>query len=292
MPLTGTDWGGSRLAKWTCKRAYYNTYVRGGTGLVQIDNRAPLEFGNAVHEAFYWFYTKLVKEPDAIHNNLEGAIVDTCKIAVDHIEALSFQDPELSLLRSEVMVALDLYMKNYEGEILGTKPGMTPLEAEVPIDVMVGPYKHTGRIDLVGEYQGFKCLPDHKTTSKDWGRFFKGIRLNTSQRGYAFAWYQKTGERLHILINGIRRRKTKDFDVEFMRFMYEVTDKDFKEFEAYVIDTRQDIDKRDPQDIMQWPQNPDACVRDYVCEYFDSCLHEELLERFKLREVAPEATTL
>lgn len=276
--LTGTEWGGSRISKYlTCRRKYWLTYHAGHDriGLIKVGQAPAREFGSAFHEFAYWFYTQLATNPDAVRSNLEATVVDGCKVAVDYLETIGFTDDVLALLSNEIITAIDLYIKNYEGEILGTAKGLIPLKAEVPFEVKIGNYIHTGRIDLVGDYSGYRVIPDHKTTGKDWNRFFQGFKLDLSQRGYAYGYYQLTGERAHVLINGVRRRKTKDFDVEFMRDLIKVTDRDFKEFEAIVTTARSEIDAKDPSDSTQWIQNSAACVSDYVCEFHELCKYPE-----------------
>lgn len=285
MTTGGTEWGPTRYTvAQDCMRKYYLSYVKDGTGLVSISSAPAMEFGNACHNAWEWFYTQLANNKDQVLANFDSYIVQSIKVAVDYAET-HYPEPLREVMIDETISGLDQYFQHYEDEILGRKEGMVPISAETPIQCNIGSDVLTGRVDLVSRYMGSLCLTNHKTTGQDWTRFFKRFRLSLSERAYVYTYEKTFGERPAILINAMRRRKTKDFQVEFQRDLIFMSDQDMRAVEIIISTVGRETAMRDPNIMEEWEQNGDACVRDYECGFRKMCVHPEAESLyFKQRE--------
>ena len=291
MTTGGTEWGPTRYTvAQDCMRKYYLSYMKDGTGLVSISSAPALEFGNACHAAWEWFYTQLANNKDQVLTNFDSYVAQSIKVAVDYGEE-HYQDSiptgKKELMIDETISGLDQYFQHYEDEIFGRKDGMVPISAETPIQCNIGSDVLTGRVDLVCRYLGSLCLANHKTTGQDWTRFFKRFRLSLSERAYVYTYEKTYRERPAILINAMRRRKTKDFQVEFQRDLIFMSDQDMRAVETIISTVGRETAMRDPNNMEEWEQNGDACVRDYECAFRKVCVHPESESLyFKQREVA------
>lgn len=275
MTTGGTTWGPTRyVTAQECKRKYYLSYVKDGEGLVSISSAPAMEYGNACHASWEWFYTQLANQREAVLQHFDDFVATAIKVAVDWGE-VHYPLALKEVMLDETISGLDQYFQHYEDEIFGRKDGMVPISAETPIQCNIGSDLLTGRVDLVSRYMGSLCLTNHKTTSKDWTRFFKGFRLSLSERAYVYTYEKTYGERPAILINAMRRRKTKNFEVEFQRDVFHMTDEDMDSVERIISNVGRDVANRDPDIMAEWEQNGAACVREYECEFRKVCVHPE-----------------
>lgn len=275
MTTGGTLWGPSRYTvAQECKRKYWLSYVKLGTGLVSISSAPAMEFGNACHIAWEWFYTELAQTPAHVLDDFQGHVSMAIKLAVDYGE-VNYPEAVREVMIDETISGLDQYFQHYEDEIFGRKEGMVPISAETPIQCNIGSDVLTGRVDLVCKYMGSLCLANHKTTGKDWAKFFKGFRLSLSERAYVYTYEKTFGERPAILINAMRRRKTKDFQVEFQRDIIFMSDEDMRAVEMIISNVGREVAMRDPDNMEEWEQNGSACIRDYECGFRKMCVHPE-----------------
>lgn len=241
---------------------------------MSVSSAPAMEFGNACHIAWEWFYTELAQQKDHVLADFDGHVAMAIKLAVDYSEN-HYPEPLKEVMIDETISGLDQYFQHYEDEIFGRKEGMVPISAETPIQCSIGSDILTGRVDLVARYMGSLCLTNHKTTSQDWTRFFKRFRLSLSERAYVYTYEKTYGERPAILINAMRRRKTKDFQVEFQRDLIFMSDQDMRAVEIIISSIGHETTIRNPDNMEEWEQNGDACVRDYECEMRKICVHPE-----------------
>ena len=285
MTTGGTEWGPSRYTTaQECMRKYYLSYVKGGTGLVTISMAPAAEFGNACHAGWEWFYTQLAKNKEHVLANFDSYVTQAVKVAVDYGE-LNYPEIQKEVMIDETISGMDQYFQRYEDEIFGRKDGLVPISAETPIQCSIGSDVLTGRVDLVSRYMGVLCLTNHKTTSKDWARFFKSFRLSLSERAYVYTFEKTYGERPAILINAMRRRKTKDFQVEFQRDIVMMSNEDMEAVEYIIQNVGRQVAMKDPNNMKEWEQNGAACIREYECTFRKVCVYPETESMyFKQRE--------
>lgn len=268
MELKGTDWGGSRLKAFQrCKRLYYLKYLK---GVERVEVSEPLSWGHAIHAGLFHFYQNL--EEARKRSQIEQLIAESIHAAVNLDQR---PDPERELFTDSVISCLDQYFTHYQREIYDPSHGMQPVAAEVPISLQVGSFTHTGRLDLLATFAGHLCIPDHKTTSMDWARFFRRWKLDLSLRGYVLAYYKHTGKLLSVLINGIRRRNDKAMTCEFQRDLIHFSEREMEETEYEIADIRRDIASRDPSRAIEWPKTGESCQGLFECEMRSYCLHPE-----------------
>ena len=258
--LTGTPKGASRLSTFqVCHQKYKWNYV---DNLIRVGGSPGASFGSAVHEGLYVFYSSPKDEPR------QESELKAIQRAVEFIEATELDQQAKELLRNEVIAGLDQYFLKYNPETL------IPIAVEQTFKLDIRGFELTGRLDFIGRWllEGKEILvvPDHKTTSMDWARFFKQWTFDLAQRGYAYAAHKILGEPVHVLINAIRRRKTKAFEVEFDRQPVFFDDKMMNSFEDEVESIYLDIQDR-LEGRRAWDKNGKACVGMYTCEYFDLC---------------------
>ena len=290
MTTGGTQWGPTRYTTaQECKRKYWLSYISGGEGLVSISSAPAMEFGNACHAAWEWFYTQLANDKDKTLLEFDDHVATAIKVAVDWGE-VHYPEPLREVMIDETISGLDQYFQHYEDEIFGRKEGMVPISAETPIQCNIGSDVLTGRVDLVCRFMGSLCLANHKTTSKDWTRFFKGFRLSLSERAYVYTYEKTYGERPAILINAMRRRKTKAFEVEFQRDIFHMSDQDMRDVEIIISNVGREVAMRDPNNMHEWEQSGSACIGTYECDFRKVCVHPEL-ESMYFRQKGVETET-
>lgn len=279
--LTGTAKGASRLATFqTCHQKYKWNYV---DNLVRIGGSPAASFGSAIHEGLFLFYTAPKEQP---REEKELAAISR---AVEYVLTRKFDEQATELMKNEVIAAMDQYFQKYNPETL------IPFACEQAFKLDIKGFTLTGRLDFIGKWllegKEYLVVPDHKTTSMDWERFFKQWTFDLAQRGYAYAARKILGEPVHVLINAIRRRKTKAFEVEFDRQLVFFDEDMMNSFEAEVESIYLDIqDRKEGRRV--WDKNGKACVGMYTCEYFDLCRFpsQSMVDTmFKKREEAPSA---
>jgi hypothetical protein len=282
--LSGTGWGGSKLKAFQkCKRYYWLTQIKDGTGIEKTTIGEPLSFGNAIHQGLFRFYHGLVEARR--DNMIEALIAESIHAAVALAGDNTPTDTDKELFSDQVISCLDQYFEHYKEEIYSPNKGMQPVIPEVPISIELGGFNHTGRLDLLANYGGHLCIPDHKTTGMDWARFFKRWKFDLSLRGYVLAHYKHTGQILSVLINGIRRKGDKAMTCEFQRDLIHYDEQEMQETEAEIIDIRQDIARRNPANLLEWPKTGDACQQMFECDMRGHCLHPDVDSvRYKNKE--------
>lgn len=257
--MIGTRSGASKLATFqVCHQKYKWAFV---DNLVKISGSPSASFGSAIHEGLYTFYT----EKDQPRHESELKAIAR---AVEFVEATTFDSVAKELLRDEVVAALDQYFQKYNPETL------LPIACEQSFKLDIRGFEYTGRLDFVGRWilegKEYLVVPDHKTTGMDWERFFKQWQFDLALRGYAYAARKILGEPVHVLINAIRRRKTKTFEVEFDRQLLFFDDDMMDSFEDEVQSIYLDIQDR-IEGRRAWDKNGKACVGMFTCDYYDLC---------------------
>ena len=262
-PITGTQWGGSRLSEFdVCQQKYKWHYV---DGLVPRAEGEAASFGSAFHEALRGFYSDKTDRP------YEERCLDAIHVGVNYCLKAP-ETPERALLVDEVMAGLDQYFIHYRADTMKVS------HVEQSYSMMIRGFPSTGRMDLIAEItladgKLFRCVPDHKTTGLDWGRFWKKWRFDLSLKGYVYAARKYFNDsHIQMYINAIRRRKTKNFELEFQRDIIFYDDNDMKDFEDSVESLHLDIiDRMEGKRV--WRKNGKACVGllDGECKYRRLC---------------------
>lgn len=273
--VKGSDWGGSRInTAQTCKRKYYNRYVRPtpeGVGLIQIEDKGAASKGSVIHAGLQHYYNAIIAAPDG--NRAESA-VDAIHHAIQVLNTeFSFQPEIAGLLRDEIIAALDQYFQHYAVEDL------IPIATEVPVAIEIpgidgNMHTHTGIIDLVAEHLGGLFIVDHKTTSMGWDMLFKKYTFSLSFKGYCKAARPIYGKEIGALVNGIRFKKNKALEVELMREPIMYSPQELDEFEPTVLSVLREIQSCEIDGF--WPKSDAQCVQVWgTCEYFPLCKFDD-----------------
>lgn len=229
-----SDWGGSKLTTFqTCNRKFELSYLAEGTGLTSVEDSYNLSRGTLLHLAFEYFYKSATLNPPA---PLEDRVLMATKLAVDEIDTLVMNPDMKALMKNELIACIDQYFEKY-----GADPDLEPLEVEVPFQVRIGDDVHTGTRDLYARWHGLECVVDHKSTSLDWDRFFKQFKDDLSLKGYVWEKRQTSGIKCDLLINGIRFKRTKNFECEFQRELISFSDLQMEEFPRIVTHIKKQI---------------------------------------------------
>jgi hypothetical protein len=272
--ITGSDWGGSRLATaQTCKQKYYDQYLRPhptapGLGLIPIESKLAPTKGTLVHLGLQNYYESKIKTPEMAGDERALAAMH---FAINAIKDFNIDKNMVPLLKDELISTFDQYFSKYELEDL------IPIACEVPVQIRIGDFVHTGLIDMLARWEDTLCVVDHKTTSMSMDFLFKKLRLNLSMKGYAHAARSMEiagGEPVMALINGIQFKKNKAMECEFARELIMYTDDEMDEFEATVSAIRNEIELCEKNNF--WPKSGEQCVQIWgECDYRKLCMYDD-----------------
>lgn len=257
-----SDWGGSKLTTFqTCHQKFNLSYCYEGVGLTGIDDSYNMSRGTLVHAVLENFYNYKGDQP----LSLEERVVAALHPVVEEIQKLHMTNEMKDLLKNEVIACIDQYFEKY-----GFDPELEILEVEQPFQIAIGDDIHTGTRDLFARWNGIPVVVDHKTTSLDWDRFFKQFKDDLSLKGYVYE-KRKNGEpRCDLLINGIRFRRTKNFECEFQRELINFSDAQMEEFAKIVTHTKKEIALCQQEGF--WPKSGKQCVTVMgECEFRKYC---------------------
>lgn len=233
-----------------CPRRYFWQYV---LNLVpKFDNRAPLNFGQAIHEALKTWYTT---------GDADQSIGDFHNIWEDRVE-----DTKRTHVTGEKL--LKGYFERYPKE--NFKP-ISPPEQGFKIDM--GGFYYVGRFDYVIEYNGMPLVMDHKTSSKMGQSYYYQFRPNIQISGYCFAadivYKVKTlGAMINVLYLTTRTR-------DYFRDIIPREEWEKREFVSVISKIADEISSLPRDDYRAWEPYWSNCTRWGVCGYRDLCLCED-----------------
>jgi hypothetical protein len=272
--ITGSDWGGSRLATaQTCKQKYFNQYLRQhptalGQGLIPIEAKIAPTKGSLVHLGLQHYYESKIKSPDM---SLDQRAFSAMHFAVNAIAQFNIDKNAIPLLKDELISTFDQYFSKYAAEDL------VPIACEVPMQIHIGDFVHTGIIDMLARWQDTLCVVDHKTTSMSMDFLFKKFRFSLSMKGYAHKARSMPiakGEPVMALINGIQFKKNKAMECEFARELIMYTNDEMDEFEKTVTAVREEIALCEKNNF--WPKSGEQCVQIWgECDYRKLCMYDD-----------------
>lgn len=271
--IKGSDWGGSKLGTaQTCKRKYYNRFIQphpdGGTGIIQLDEKLAPSKGTLLHTFWQTYYNSIIKDPSG---NREDYAVAAIKVMIDQLDKEFHFAPEVTaLLKQELVAAADQYFQKYVTD------DIIPIATEVPVEIKYQGHDgteltHTGIIDLIARWHsGALFIVDHKTTSMSFDMVFRKYTFSLSFKGYIRALEPLYGQPVGVLVNALRFKKNKSFEVELDREPIMYNEAEMSEFEPTVRSIRREIALCENEGF--WPKASDQCVQVWgECEYMKLC---------------------
>jgi hypothetical protein len=207
---------------------------------------------------------------------------DMLTAAIELIEKDCYNFVNLGLSRTymteEITELIGAYVSQYGSErdlIPIQVDGKDAVEIEVDCRLPHGSLITT-RIDLITMYDGVPAVPEHKTTSKDFSRFFVEFDMEAKCTGYIYACRVKLGlDVRNVLINAVRKpnKKAKERVYQLGRHMTQRSD---RELERWAASAEQALDLMDAVAVgLATPvQNTAQCINKFTgekCDYLPLC---------------------
>lgn len=244
-----------------CPRQFYWNYCR---HLVPIKRRPALDFGKAIHEALYTWYSRDKEEDpkdvqeyaiDIFHAHWTDLVDDT----------LRTHEKGENLLRG--------YFKEYDREPFTF---ITPPETSFKIKFF--DYYLIGRFDGVIDWSGMVMPLDHKTASRMGKYYFNRYRPDLQMTKYCWvtriiAENKGLNPKVHgAYLNVLYFTKTK---IGFERQIITREQWELDQFVQIALQIMDNINSRDPRIMEDWFPNWTSCNKWGACAYKDLCTTEE-----------------